>query len=145
MYERNALAKGELEIDGVALDLHAVENDVYAVASIEDHIAPWRSVYKITQMLGGDTRFRLGHSGHIAGIINAPGSGKGNYWSADATPADPDAWFAAAHKHAGSWWPDWLAWLVERAGERVLAPTALGSERYAPLGPAPGTYVLEKS
>jgi len=145
MYERNALAKGELEIDGVALDLHAVENDVYAVASIEDHIAPWRSVYKITQMLGGDTRFRLGHSGHIAGIINAPGSGKGNYWSADATPADPDAWFAAAHKHAGSWWPDWLAWLVERAGERVPAPAALGSERYAPLGPAPGTYVLEKS
>jgi polyhydroxyalkanoate synthase len=145
MYVRNALAKGELSYEGVALDLGSIGNDVYAVASVDDHIAPWRSVYKITQSFGGDTRFRLGHSGHIAGIINSPASNKGNYWANDANPADPGAWFAAAEKRPGSWWPDWIAWLTERSGERVPAPTSAGNDDYPSLAAAPGTYVLEKS
>ena len=145
MYVKNALAKGELTFEGVALDLGAVRNDVYAVASIEDHIAPWRSVYKITQMLGGDTKFRLGHSGHIAGIINSPAGGKGNYWTNDDNVASADAWFVSAEKRAGSWWPDWLAWLGARSGDRVPAPVATGNEKYPALVPAPGTYVLEQS
>jgi len=145
MYVRNALAKGELEIDGVPIDLRAVRNDVYAVASIEDHIAPWRSVYKMTQLFSGDVRFRLGHSGHIAGIINAPASGKGNYWKADANPAGADDWFRGAEKVAGSWWPDWLAWIEARSGARVAAPAAPGTEKYPALVAAPGTYVLEKA
>ncbi len=143
MYVRNALAKGELSVKGVPVDLHDIKNDVYSVASIEDHIAPWRSVYKMTQMFAGDTRFRLGHSGHIAGIVNSPASGKGNYWTADANPPTADAWFASATKHAGSWWPEWMAWLVERSGERKPAPERLGNEKYPALVPAPGTYVLE--
>jgi polyhydroxyalkanoate synthase len=145
MYDRNALAKGELTVADVPLDLHAIENDVYAVASVEDHIAPWRSVFEITRLFGGDVRFRLGHSGHIAGIINPPGSGKGNYWANDGAAADADAWLAAAEKRPGSWWTDWLAWLTERSGERKNAPVALGSADFPPLCPAPGTYVLEKS
>jgi polyhydroxyalkanoate synthase len=145
MYVRNALAKGELVVDGVPIDLHAVRNDVYSVASIEDHIAPWRSVYKMTQLFSGDVRFRLGHSGHIAGIINPPASGKGNYWKADGNPPSADDWFRSAEKLAGSWWPDWLGWIGERSGERVPAPSKLGSERFPPLGPAPGTYVLEQA
>jgi len=143
MYVRNALAKGELSVKGVPVNLHDIKNDVYSVASIEDHIAPWRSVYKMTQMFAGDTRFRLGHSGHIAGIVNSPASGKGNYWTADANPPTADAWFASATKHAGSWWPEWMAWLVERSGERKPAPERLGNEKYPALVPAPGTYVLE--
>jgi polyhydroxyalkanoate synthase len=145
MYVENALANGTLAIDDVPLDLGAIENDVYTVASIEDHIAPWRSVYKMTQLFGGDTKFRLGHSGHIAGIINAPGSGKGHYWAGEANPASPDDWFAAATRHAGSWWPDWLAWISERSGDRVAAPADAGNETYPALASAPGTYVLEKS
>ncbi|GAC1308841.1 MAG: class I poly(R)-hydroxyalkanoic acid synthase [Vulcanimicrobiaceae bacterium] len=145
MYLRNALAKGELSFKGVPVDLRAIKNDVYSVASIEDHIAPWRSVYKMTQMFSGDTRFRLGHSGHIAGIVNSPASGKGNYWTADGNPPTADAWFASATKHAGSWWPDWLAWITERSGERKPAPEVLGNEKYPALVPAPGTYVLEKA
>ncbi len=145
MYVRNGLAKGELSVKGVPIDLHDIRNDVYSVASIEDHIAPWRSVYKMTQLFGGETRFRLGHSGHIAGIINAPASGKGNYWTADKNPPTADAWFATAEKHAGSWWPDWMAWLAERSGERKPAPETLGNEKYPALVPAPGTYVLEKA
>jgi polyhydroxyalkanoate synthase len=145
MYVRNALAKGELVVDGVPIDLHAVRNDVYSVASIEDHIAPWRSVYKMTQLFSGDVRFRLGHSGHIAGIINSPTSGKGNYWKADANPPSADDWFRSTEKVAGSWWPDWLAWIGERSGERVPAPSGLGNEHFPPLAPAPGTYVLEQA
>ena len=145
MYERNALAKGDLTVDGVELDLRAIHNDTYAVASLEDHIAPWRSVYAITRLFGGDVRFRLGHSGHIAGIINAPAANKGNYWINDANPPEADTWFAAAEKRAGSWWPDWLAWIGERSGERVAAPAALGSEAHPALDAAPGTYVLERS
>jgi polyhydroxyalkanoate synthase len=145
MYVRNALAKGELEVDGVPIDLHAVRNDVYAVASIDDHIAPWRSVYKMTQLFAGDVRFRLGHSGHIAGIINSPASGKGNYWTAEANPPSADDWFRGAEKRTGSWWPDWLAWIEARSGVRVPAPERPGTEKYPALAPAPGTYVLEKA
>ena len=145
MYVRNALAKGELVVDGVPIDLHAVHNDVYAVASIEDHIAPWRAVYRMTQLFGGDVQFRLGHSGHIAGIINPPTSGKGNYWKGEANPPSPEDWFRGAVKQAGSWWPDWLAWIGARSGERVPAPAAPGTEKYPALAAAPGTYVLEKA
>jgi len=144
MYVRNALAKGELAVKGTTVDLHDVKNDAYAVSSMEDHIAPWRSVYQITQLLGGDTRFRLGHSGHIAGIINAPASGKGNYWERDDNPPAADEWLAGARKHEGSWWPDWLGWISERSGKRVPAPASLGSKKYPPLSAAPGTYVLER-
>ena len=145
MYVRNDLAAGKLEHDGVRIDLRSIKNDVYTVASIEDHIAPWRSVYKMTQSFGGPIRFRLGHSGHIAGIINPPASGKGNYWESDANPPTADEWIAQARKHPGSWWPDWQAWIIERSGERVPASIAPGSAAYPPLGPAPGTYVLEKA
>ncbi|MDQ2907892.1 MAG: class I poly(R)-hydroxyalkanoic acid synthase [Candidatus Eremiobacteraeota bacterium] len=145
MYLRNALALGKLDFKGVPIDLRTVRNDVYAVASIEDHIAPWRSVYKMTQMFSGDTKFRLGHSGHIAGIINPPSGGKGNYWRNDANPPAAEEWLAGAEKSAGSWWPDWMTWLQQRSGKQVPAPAALGSADMPSLEAAPGTYVLEKA
>ncbi len=145
MYGRNALAKGELFHRGVPIDLGAIENDVYCVASQEDHIAPWRSVYKMTQLFSGATTFRLGHSGHIAGIVNPPGSGKGSYYENATNPPSADAWLEGAVKHAGSWWDDWLLWLAERSGAQKPAPVALGSEAFPPLEPAPGTYVLEQA
>jgi polyhydroxyalkanoate synthase len=95
----------------------------------------------MTQRFSGDTRFRLGHSGHIAGIVNPPGANKGNFWSAPSNPPTADEWFALASKHPGSWWSDWQAWLAERSGERVPAPATPGSKRFASLAPAPGTYV----
>jgi polyhydroxyalkanoate synthase len=143
MYIENNLVKPDvLSFKGVPIDLREVRNDVYSLASSEDHIAPWRSVYKMTQSFSGDVRFRLGHSGHIAGIVNPPGSGKGHYWSAAANPPTADAWLAQAEQHKGSWWPDWEAWLAQRSGERVTAPAEPGSERFKPLAPAPGTYVM---
>ncbi|MBV9149340.1 MAG: class I poly(R)-hydroxyalkanoic acid synthase [Candidatus Eremiobacteraeota bacterium] len=142
MYVENNLVKHDvLEIDGTPLDLHDIKNDVYCVATIEDHIAPWKSVYKLTQLTSGQTAFRLGASGHIAGIINAPKRLKGAYWSGTKCPPDPDAWLAAASKHEGSWWPDWFTWLSERSGPRVPV-SQIGSIEHPPQEAAPGTYVL---
>lgn len=146
MYIENNLVKPDkLSFKGVPIDLREVRNDAYIVATIDDHIAPWRSVYKVTQLFAGDVRFRLGHSGHIAGIINSPSSGKGAHWSAPSNPPTPDEWFALAQDHEGSWWTHWQAWLAERAGDSVPAPAEPGSRRFSPLYPAPGRYVLDKA
>ena len=146
MYIENNLVKPDfLKMNGVPIDLRRVRNDVFSVATKDDHIAPWRTVYKSTQIFSGDVQFRLAHSGHIAGIINPPAAGKGNYWKAPRNPPDPDEWFAIAQKVPGSFWLEWAAWLGARSGEKVPAPASAGSTEYPPLGPAPGTYVLEKS
>ncbi|MBV8579249.1 MAG: class I poly(R)-hydroxyalkanoic acid synthase [Candidatus Eremiobacteraeota bacterium] len=148
MYVENDLVKADvLEIDGVPLDLRRVALDTYCVATAEDHIAPWRSVYSMTRLFRGDTTFRLGASGHIAGIISPPSKKKAVWWGTESgtpNPADPDAWLAAAPKHEGSWWPDWTAWLERRSAAKVPAPSQLGSAEHAPLGDAPGSYVLER-
>jgi polyhydroxyalkanoate synthase len=142
MYIENNLVKPDkLSFKGVPIDLREVRNDAYSVATMEDHIAPWRSVYTMTQRFSGDTQFRLAHSGHIAGIVNPPRSGKGNYRTAPANPPTGDEWLAASVEHPGSWWPDWQEWLAQRSGELVPAPAQPGSKRFAALAPAPGTYV----
>jgi polyhydroxyalkanoate synthase subunit PhaC len=144
MYRDNNLAKANtLEVDGVPIDLGKITTDTYAVASREDHIAPWKSVYRMTQLFGGEVEFRLANSGHIAGIINPPGKDKARWWDAPTNPPTADAWLAKATEHAGSWWPDWLTWIKARSGRRVVAPAAPGSADHPPLAPAPGTYVLE--
>ncbi len=142
MYLHNKLARGELVVRDVALDLGAIQTPTYLVATIEDHIAPWKSVYKMTGLFGGDVRFRLAHAGHIAGIINPPAAQKGTHWTNEATPGDPDAWLAQAQPHAGSWWPDWLEWIAARSGERKGAPASVGTQKYPALDRAPGTYVF---
>jgi polyhydroxyalkanoate synthase len=146
MYVENNLVKPDaITMNGVPLDLRRVKNDIYSVAAKDDHIAPWRTVYRSTQLFSGDVQFRLGHSGHIAGIINAPAAGKGNYWKAAWNPPRADEWFGIAQKVPGSFWSEWSAWLAERSGEKVPAPAQAGSAEFPPLGPAPGTYVLAKA
>jgi polyhydroxyalkanoate synthase len=142
MYVHNALAKGELAVEGVSIDLGAIANDAYVVAPVADHIAPWKSVYKMRELFGGDVRLRLGSGGHIAGIINPPGAGKGGYWTNDAPAEGADSWLAGASEHAGSWWPDWLQWMLERSGPEVPRPATIGSQKYPALEEAPGTYVF---
>ena len=144
MYIDNSLVKpNTLSIDGVPIDLGAIKNDTYCVATMEDHIAPWRSVYTMTQNFGGKVQFVLGHSGHIAGIVNPPEKKKGFWWGNTQTPADTNAWFTAAQKHEGSWWSDWYPWLAQRSGDKVDARQP-GNEKYPAQEPAPGTYVLAK-
>ena len=143
MYLENNLVKsGALEFLGEKIDLGKIDNDIYAVGTIDDHIVPWRSAFQIRRYAAGPVRFILANSGHIAGIISPPG-GKGTYCvNEEATTTDPDAWLDGATQRQGSWWEDWTAWLGTRSGQRVPPPT-LGNGAYPPLEPAPGSYVRE--
>ena len=141
-YLENRFARGEFEIAGVRLDPGASTTSLYVLGAQEDHIAPWRSAYQATQLFGGERRFVLTSSGHIAGIVNPPG-GKRSYFTNDALPPDPAAWLSAAARHQGSWWEDWTEWIGSRSGA-LGPPPALGSAAHPPLDDAPGTYVHEK-
>ncbi len=140
--ENNLIKPGRVKLKGVPIDMRRITQDLYAVGTREDHIVPWGAALQVRRLVGGDVRFVLGNSGHIAGIINPPSKGKGAYWT-DGQGSDPDGWLATATKHDGSWWLDWVGWLRPRCGEQV-APPPLGNDRYPPLAPAPGAYVLEK-
>ncbi|MFI6214532.1 PHA/PHB synthase family protein [Nocardia brasiliensis] len=138
----NALSRpGGLAIDGEPIDIGAVEADAYVLAAISDHITPWENCYRSARLLGGDTRFVLSRSGHIAALVNPPGNPKSKYLVHNENPAAPEQWLAEAQTREGSWWPDWLAWLSDRAGPRVPAPGRLGGGGLEPLADAPGGYV----
>jgi polyhydroxyalkanoate synthase len=142
--ENRLMQPGAVELAGVPLDLGQVTIPVYAVGAERDHIVPWDAAWQVTRLLGGDVRFVLANSGHIAGIINPPG-GKGYYFTGaeGAPPVDADSWKASAKRHDGSWWVDWVAWLSARSGEQVKPP-GLGSRKHKALEDAPGRYVLER-
>ena len=143
-YGENALAKGELVLDNVRLDLKKVKTPVYVQSSKEDHIAPFRSVYKGARLFGGPVTFMMAGSGHIAGVINHPDAKKYQHWTNAALPATPEDWLAGAVEHPGSWWPSWIEWLKARSGGQVPArdPT---KGPLKPLEDAPGSYVKVKS
>src|SRR5256886_1793 len=141
-YENNLIKPNKLVLKGVPIDLGLIRQDIYAVGTQQDHIVPWKSAWRITQLASGKAHFVLGGSGHIAGIINPPSKGRG-YWTNDKPVKSADQWFESAEHHNGSWWTDWLEWLNPRSGEQV-APPAMGSAKYPPVTPAPGSYVLEK-
>lgn len=143
-YLQNDLKSGKLTVCGETLDLGKLDMPIYLVGTREDHIVPWRSAFASSRLLKGPTRFVLGASGHIAGIINPPAKNKRSYWTSETLPADPDTWLEGAQEHPGSWWNDWYAWLGKHAGKRSAAKTELGSADYPALEPAPGQYVLNR-
>ena len=142
--ENNLVKPGKVKLKGEAIDLSRITLDCYSVGAEKDHIVPWDAAWRITQLFGGDVRFVLASSGHIAGIINPPG-GKGAHWALDSGEAanTPKQWLQEASRREGSWWPDWSAWLATRSG-RQGKPPAIGSDDHPPLQDAPGSYVLEK-
>lgn len=143
-YGENAMAKGELTLDGVAIDLGKVKVPIYVQSSKEDHIAPARSVFKGARLFGGPTTFTMAGSGHIAGVINAPVANKYQHWTNDKLPASLEEWQAGAVETPGSWWPHWAAWLAAKSGKKIAArDPSLGPLK--PLGDAPGEYVKVKS
>jgi poly[(R)-3-hydroxyalkanoate] polymerase subunit PhaC len=134
---------GALELLGTPIDLGKVDVDSYVVAGISDHITPWENCQRTTRMLGGDTRFVLSTSGHIAAIVNPPGNEKASYRVAkESDHADPEAWLGRAEKRPGTWWEDWNAWLADRSGPMRPASQRLGGPGFRSKGRAPGTYVL---
>jgi len=139
LYGKNLLAKGELSFAGVPLQLTDIRSDAYVVGAINDHIVPWRTSYRATQLLGGSVRYVLSSGGHIAGIVNPPNP-KAWYETAALNPPDARDWRIDAERHAGSWWADWAEWAGQRAGE-LVAPPPMGSVAHPPQGDAPGQYV----
>jgi polyhydroxyalkanoate synthase len=140
--ENNLIKPNRVILKGVPLDLGQIHQDIYAVGTEQDHIVPWKSAWRISQLVSGKVRFVLGSSGHIAGVITPPSKGRG-YWTNEELVTGADQWFEGARRQPGSWWPDWLEWLKARSGEQVAAPS-VGSKLYPPVTSAPGTYVLEK-
>jgi polyhydroxyalkanoate synthase len=140
----NALVSpGAATMLGSPVDLGAVDRDSYIVAGITDHICPWQSCYRTTQLLGGRPQFLLSTSGHIAAMVNPPGNEKARYQLAKESPEDPQEWLRRAETCHGSWWPDYTSWLAERCGENQTAPGELGGGGLPPVGDAPGTYVYD--
>jgi polyhydroxyalkanoate synthase len=146
MYLDNRLREaGALTMCGQKIDLGRIALPAYVYASREDHIVPWHSAYRTVGLLGGDPTFVLGASGHIAGVINPASKNRRNYWTNELLTDDADDWLARADQCPGSWWPHWAAWLAEHGGTRHPAPSHEGNARHPPLGPAPGTYVTERT
>jgi polyhydroxyalkanoate synthase len=136
-YVNNLIAQpGAFTIGGTPIDLSKVETPLYVLGAEADHIAPWRSTYRTTQLVGGESTFTLTSSGHIAGMVNPPGNPKAAHWTRPDTPATAQEWLAGAEKQAGSWWEHWLGWAAGRSGAKVDPPLL-------PLGEAaPGRYVF---
>jgi len=143
--ENNLRVPGKLRMLGQKVDLGKVDMPAYLMAAREDHIVPWKGAYLARNLLGGDTTFVLGASGHIAGAINPASKNRRSYWAADACPADPEEWLEGGVEHKGSWWLHWIEWLRGHGGKEVAARGRLGSTKYEPIEPAPGRYVKERA
>jgi polyhydroxyalkanoate synthase subunit PhaC len=144
MYLKNLLREpGGITLAGVPIDVTRVKTPAYFISTAEDHIAPWQSTYAATRLLGGQIRFVLGGSGHIAGIINPPAANKYGYWTNEDLPRRAEDWLAGATHQAGSWWLDWARWVADHAGGLVPARQP-GTRKYPALEDAPGSYVRQR-
>ena len=139
-YQENQLVvPGGIRLAGVPIDLRRIRLPVYILSTREDHIAPWASTYRATQLYGGETTFVLAGSGHIAGVVNPPSVQKYGFWTHPELPPDPQAWLAAATHHPGSWWPHWQEWNARHSGALVPARQP-GDGQLPALEDAPGSY-----
>jgi polyhydroxyalkanoate synthase subunit PhaC len=143
-YMANKLSQGKMVLDNVRIDLKRVKMPIYNLAAREDHIAPLASVFRVGRYFGGETRLVVSGSGHIAGVVNPPDANKYQYWTNEKGAATPEEWLKGATEHAGSWWPDWAAWMADKSGPKVKAPVP-GSGRLKVIEDAPGSYVRVKA
>jgi polyhydroxyalkanoate synthase len=144
-YRDNQLIEaGGMTVGGVPVDLKAVTVPAYIQAGKDDHIAPAVSCFKLASAFSGPHRFMLAGSGHIAGVVNPPSSGKYQHWTLPdgvPTPATLEAFRAAAVETKGSWWPDWIRWLAPQSGRLVKARVPGKAKGFAAIEAAPGRYV----
>ncbi|MDR3004000.1 MAG: class I poly(R)-hydroxyalkanoic acid synthase, partial [Acidovorax sp.] len=146
--ENNMVKPGRLTVCGEQIDLGLLDLPVYVYGSREDHIVPINASYAATQLLPGPTRFVMGASGHIAGVINPPAKNKRSHWLREDGQLPPTLpqWLEGAQELPGSWWTDWADWLKGHAGKQIAAPKRYGKgTAYQPLQAAPGSYVLQKA
>ena len=139
-YLENRFSSGTMVIDNTRLDLSKVKVPIYNLATRDDHIAPAQSVLYGSQFFGGPVRFVLSGSGHIAGVVNPPATGKYQYWTGGSTDSETiQKWMEGATENPGSWWPDWRAWIEATDAETVPARPAGVSP--PAIEDAPGSYV----
>jgi polyhydroxyalkanoate synthase len=144
----NDLSAGRYEARGRRVALADIKIPLFAVGTVRDHVAPWRSVYKAGLYTDSDITFVLASGGHNVGIVSEPGRDGRTYQIGtrrhDEPYVDADRWAEQAPRHAGSWWPQWQRWLAERSGPPVPAPDVGNAQAgLAPIAPAPGSYVLQ--
>ncbi|MBX7532478.1 class I poly(R)-hydroxyalkanoic acid synthase [Qipengyuania sp. 1XM1-15A] len=147
LYRDNRLVEADaLSVDGTPIDLGQVKTPTYVQAGKEDHIAPAESVWRIKEHFTGPIKFVLAGSGHIAGVVNPPSSGKYQYWTNDGEPRNLAEFREGAEEHPGSWWPDWIDWLRTQDGETVAATGKRkpGSKGDKVIEDAPGRYVATR-
>jgi polyhydroxyalkanoate synthase len=145
LYLNNRLVSDQgLTLAGRQLRLSNIEQPLYAVGCVQDHIAPWTEVFRVRDHVRVPIRFSLSSEGHVAGIVNPPSAkSRRRYWSGDVMPGlTSDDWLTAQTPLQGSWWTDWAAWLSNRCGPQV-SPPSLGTADHPAMCAAPGTYVLE--
>ncbi|MBW8910892.1 MAG: class I poly(R)-hydroxyalkanoic acid synthase, partial [Sphingomonas sp.] len=143
-YRDNLLVQPDaISVEGVPIDLRRIETPAYVQAGREDHIAPCRSVWKLTEQLSGPVRFVLAGSGHIAGVVNPPDANKYQYWTSDTPAPDLSTFEAVAVETKGSWWPDWRRWIEALGADQVAAVGARipGQGALPAIEDAPGRYV----
>jgi polyhydroxyalkanoate synthase len=143
LFLNNDLVRGRYEVNKKRIALSDIKEPIFAVATVKDHVSPWRSVYKIELYTHTEVTFVLTSGGHNAGIVSEPGHRNRSYQMNTKKLGDKymssDTWLEKSAKFDGSWWPAWQGWLVEHSGEKIPA-TTLGDG----LCDAPGTYVMEK-
>ncbi|HLM87418.1 MAG TPA: alpha/beta fold hydrolase [Streptosporangiaceae bacterium] len=132
---------GALTVLGTPIDISRITSDTYVAAGFTDHITPWQSAYRTTQMVSGAAQFVMVSSGHIQTVVADPKHRGLGYFLNPETPPTAEQWRAGAERHEGSWWGHYAGWLAERSGDQVAPPQSLGSERYPPIEPAPGSYI----
>lgn len=148
LFLENELAKGRYHVDGSPVAMSDIRAPLFAVGTVKDHVAPWKSVYKAHILTDTDVTFVLTAGGHNAGIVSEPGH-KGRRYQAASRAAsdkyiDPDTWARTVPVKDGSWWEEWQAWLAARSSAKA-EPPPMGNARagIAPIMDAPGQYVLQ--
>jgi polyhydroxyalkanoate synthase len=145
----NDLAEGRFKVDGKPVVLTDIRVPIFIVSTEKDHVAPWRSVYKLHLLTDTEVTFLLASGGHNGGIVSAPGHPHRYYQVAtkaqDAAYIDADEWVKTTPRSDGSWWPEWVEWLAERSGA-LTTPPAMGAPDTGLdlLCDAPGTYILQE-
>jgi polyhydroxyalkanoate synthase len=154
LFLNNDLAAGRYRVsesccNGGVISLDDIQVPIFAVSTTTDHIAPWKSVHKISWLANADTTFVLTTGGHNAGIVSPPGKDGREFRIAEKKRAEPaldaDTWYDLAERHDGSWWPVWAEYIAGRSSTPRVAARVPGSRErgYPPLSEAPGTYVRE--
>jgi polyhydroxyalkanoate synthase len=147
MYLNNKVIKKEYKLKDTLLDLQKITTPMFHVATSEDHIAPWKSVFSGLKNYNNECKFILANSGHIAGIIQGKGAkpGKQHYYSNNKVDvqSDASAWLDSAEKIEGSWWPQWIDWLKQFSGTEKKSKE-INTNKHKEIYPAPGQYVVEK-